>query len=177
MNAKEMEALIIEQAAMIKALKKNDDDQWTLVQALQKGYEELRAVINVEVVIKMDNNMKLWSTMRDVLTTIEDDLGYSVREPDEPLIWATIIAHRASIEELDTLVKGRNKSAAVKRNMVDADALRVLTGDLAKTPHKEAAEIIGLTYAQVYSCRLEYTFKHVHHELCKDKEYKNDWRK
>lgn len=70
-----------------------------------------------------------------------------------------------TVEELEGLVKGRNKSAAVKRNMTDPDAIRVLQGDLAGVGHKEAAEVIGLTYAQVYSCRLGFTFKHVHRDL------------
>lgn len=70
-----------------------------------------------------------------------------------------------AVEELEGLVKGRNKSAAVKRNMTDPDAIRVLQGDLSTMGHKEAAEVIGLTYAQVYSCRLGFTFKHVHRDL------------
>jgi hypothetical protein len=83
---------------------------------------------------------------------------------------------RLEIERLTALVAGRNKSAPLKRNMVDADALRVLTGDLKDQDHKDAAEIIGLTYAQVYSCRLEFTFKHVHKALKNDK-WKNPWAK
>lgn len=82
------------------------------------------------------------------------------------------------IEKLETLVLARNASAATKRNMTDEDALRVLTGDLRETSHKEAAEKIGLTYAQVYSCRLEFTFKHVHKDLRDNvKDWKNVWAK
>lgn len=87
--------------------------------------------------------------------------------------------HRALIEIVDDLrtkVEGRNKSAAVKRNMTDADALRVLTGDLFEIPHKDAAEAIGLTYAQIYSARLEFTFKHVHKDL-RDEKWVNPWAK
>lgn len=55
-------------------------------------------------------------------------------------------------------------------------ALRVLDGDLKDKKHKEAAETLGLTYGQIYSCRLEYTFKDVHKEL-KSKGYTNPWAK
>lgn len=84
----------------------------------------------------------------------------------------------AKVEELTSMIEGRNKSAPTKRNMTDADAIRVMTGDLKDMSHKDAAEAAHLTYAQVYSCRLEYTFKHVHKQLRdENKEFKNPWAK
>lgn len=80
------------------------------------------------------------------------------------------------VEDLLAKVDGRNKSAATKRNMTDADALRVLNGDLKELDHKAAAEAIGLTYAQIYSCRGGFTFKHVIHDLEKA-GWKNQWDK
>ena len=71
-------------------------------------------------------------------------------------------------------VEGRNKSSSEKRDMTDEDALRCLTGEFRQFNHKNAAEEMGLTYAQVYSCRLEYTFKHVHKRL-RDGGWKNPW--
>lgn len=82
----------------------------------------------------------------------------------------------AKVEDLLAKVDGRNKSAATKRNMTDADALRVLNGDLKELDHKAAAEAIGLTYAQVYSARGGFTFKHVIHDLEKA-GWKNPWDK
>lgn len=82
----------------------------------------------------------------------------------------------ALIEELRAKVEGRNKSAPTKRNMTDEDAMRVLKGDLAVMGHKDAAEKVGLTYAQVYSCRLGFTFKHVIHQLEKD-GWRSPWAK
>lgn len=73
-------------------------------------------------------------------------------------------------------VEGRNKSSSEKRDMTDADALACLTGEFRQFNHKNAAAEMGLTYAQIYSCRLEYTFKHVHKEL-RDKGWKNPWSK
>jgi hypothetical protein len=70
--------------------------------------------------------------------------------------------------------KAKNRSSASKRDMGDEDALRVLTGDLAEADHKTAGDALGLTYAQVYSCRLEYTFKHVHKKLA-NAGWRNHW--
>lgn len=82
----------------------------------------------------------------------------------------------AKLDDLIAKVDGRNKSAATKRNMTDADAHRVLNGDLKDQDHKQAAETAGLTYAQVYSCRGGFTFKHVIHDLEKG-GWKNPWDK
>lgn len=74
-------------------------------------------------------------------------------------------------EKLNELVDAFNKSQdrrgpKSEREMTDADARRILpTGDLASSSHKDAAEALGLSYAQVYSCRKEFTFKHIHKEL------------
>lgn len=55
-----------------------------------------------------------------------------------------------------------NSSAPLKRSMNQADA-ELCIRDLR--PHEAVANELGLTYAQVYSCRLEYTFKKVHAKL------------
>lgn len=83
---------------------------------------------------------------------------------------------QATIDDLVMKVDARNKSAAVKRNMTDVDAAKVLNGELSGLGHKEAAENIGLTYAQVYSCRLGFTFKHVIRDLEKA-GWVNKWAK
>ena len=54
------------------------------------------------------------------------------------------------------------KTNATAREMTDADAQRILTGDLKDMKHKDAASALGLSYGQIYSCRLEFTFKHIH---------------
>lgn len=87
-----------------------------------------------------------------------------------------IITLSTIVEDLRAKVEGRNKSAPVKRNMTDSDAEEVLRGDLAELGHKEAAEALGLTYAQVYSCRLGFTFKHVHRALEKS-GWRSKWAK
>jgi hypothetical protein len=62
------------------------------------------------------------------------------------------------------------------KEMTKEDALRILSGDMKDLKHKECAEKLGLTYGQVYSCRLEFTFKDVHKTL-KNEGYKNPWVK
>ena len=64
------------------------------------------------------------------------------------------------IEELE--VKRGPKSS---REMTEADAKRILVGDMSKISHKVAAEKLGLSYGQIYSCRGGYTFKKLHDEI------------
>ncbi len=88
----------------------------------------------------------------------------------------------ALVLDLDNRVKTLESAQPATRStdvkeMTDADAHRIMTGDLKDSKHKEAAATLGLTYGQVYSCRLEYTFKHIHKELKATAEYKNQWVK
>ena len=76
--------------------------------------------------------------------------------------------------QLVELVKPRNES---QREMTDTDAYNILTGELRNMKHNEAAQKLGLSYGQVYSCRGEYTFRHIHKKLQEKKEYKNIWKK
>lgn len=83
----------------------------------------------------------------------------------------TIAALAAKVEEL-------SKPAAKPdtKEMTDDDARNVLFGSLKDKKHKDAAEALGLTYGQVYSCRLEFTFKNIHKEM-KEKGIANQWKK
>ena len=107
--------------------------------------------------------LQLVHTLGDALGAMRDRLEEAV---------ADLVG---KVEALELKVHSTNRSAPSKRNMNDGDALRVLTGDLRELPHKEAAEAAGLTYAQVYSARCEFTFKHVHKEL-RDSGWKNPFR-
>lgn len=61
-----------------------------------------------------------------------------------------------------------------EREMTDADARAIMgDGEHSKLSHKEAAEKLGLSYAQVYSCRKGFTFKHIHKEIEKAKTEAN----
>lgn len=68
------------------------------------------------------------------------------------------------------------KPTASGKEMTDDDARRIMTGDHAATKHKQAAEELGLSYGQIYSCRLGFTFKHIHKEM-RDANVANPWMK
>jgi hypothetical protein len=85
-----------------------------------------------------------------------------------------IAALTKRVEELES--KTARPSNASQREMTDDDAKRILTGDLKDKKHNDAATALGLSYGQVYSCRGEYTFKHVHKAL-KAEGFKNPWIK
>jgi len=86
----------------------------------------------------------------------------------------TINDLQARIVVLETPKPATNVS---QREMTDDDARRIMAGDLKDTKHKEAGEKLGLSYGQIYSCRLCYTFKHIHKELATIAGYKNAWVK
>jgi hypothetical protein len=85
-----------------------------------------------------------------------------------------VLAQAAIIAELQQAVQPRRNEAV--REMTDDDARRVLTGDLKAMKHKDAAAHLGLSYGQIYSCRLEFTFKHIHKEM-KEGKIANPWAK
>lgn len=94
----------------------------------------------------------------------------SLKELNE--LVATLVA---KIEELEAKIQPVRNEA--QREMTDDDARAILTGELKDMKHKEAASKLGLSYGQIYSCRLEYTFKQIHKELKSDPSYKNAWVK
>jgi hypothetical protein len=85
-----------------------------------------------------------------------------------------VLAHATAIAELQQAIQPKRNEAV--REMTDEDARRVLTGDLKNAKHKDAAAQLGLSYGQVYSCRFEFTFKHIHKEM-KDAKVANPWAK
>lgn len=82
---------------------------------------------------------------------------------------------QARVQKLEEQL-AKSRGTASTREMTDEDAHRVLNGDLKEVAHKAAAETLGLSYGQVYSCRGEYTFKHILKAL-KAEGFKNPWVK
>lgn len=179
MKAAELEALVLRQGQLIESLA-TSCEEWQKdfhdrLQAQTEAYMNLvQRADNIvegfkqELAGRDERIVELTAGMAEVnarISPIQSYLEHSV----------------GRIEKLETLVMARNSSAATKRNMTDEDALKVLTGDLKDLPHKDAAEKIGLTYAQVYSCRLEFTFKHVHKVLrdgsTPEAPWSNPWSK
>lgn len=84
-----------------------------------------------------------------------------------------VVSLTARVTELESKV---NVQKTTTVEMTKEHALRILNGDLSGKKHKEAAEALNLTYGQIYSCRLEFTFKDVHKEL-RATGWKNTWVK
>lgn len=61
----------------------------------------------------------------------------------------------------------RDRGPKSTRTMTESDAERVMLGDLKDKSHKEAAELLGLAYGQIYSARGGYTFKTVYQRKLK----------
>ena len=75
------------------------------------------------------------------------------------------------VAKLNEVIEQLNKTADRRgpksdREMTDDDARKIMSGgEMEKESHKSAAEKLGLSYAQVYSCRKGFTFKHIHKEI------------
>lgn len=180
----------------VKQLEEMTLNQGRAIEGLTKRVEEQAAVIAVhaKVVIAADNFLQSWAVIQEaieheaqILVSVQEviqDLYKRIEqlktwigadESDGPF-YGEFKALAEIVTGLQEKVEARNKSAPAKRNMTDSDAMNVMNGECKTLEHKDAAEKLGLTYAQVYSCRLEYTFKHVHKTL-KDEGFKNPWAK
>lgn len=106
----------------------------------------------------------------------------SLNESSENVMSTKLEISKEVFEELVNRVAtleatiAKTRGTASTREMTDDDAKRVLNGDLKEVAHKAAAETLGLSYGQVYSCRGEYTFKHILKAL-KAEGFKNPWVK
>lgn len=168
MNSKEMESAIKDQQAMIEGLRGRIQAQDTLI-------EGMKAVIEgAPSRDQYDDLGRHFAELEQKLTAMRDDQTTSSTALEN--LGLEVARIDGVVEDHTAKIEGRNKSAPTKRNMTDADAKAVLDGEYKELGHKEAAEKIGLTYAQVYSCRLEFTFKHVHKEL-RDAGWKNTFVK
>lgn len=99
----------------------------------------------------------------------------TVRSMTNKQMVEAILTLQQEVAELKASAQPARNEA--QREMTDDDARRIMTGDLKDIKHKEAASKLGLSYGQVYSCRGEYTFKHIHKELKGVEGYKNAWVK
>jgi hypothetical protein len=68
------------------------------------------------------------------------------------------------IEHLNS-IPTRDRGPKSERTMTIEDAQRILLGDLKDKSHKECAEILNLSYGQIYSARKGFTFKTVYKEF------------
>lgn len=59
----------------------------------------------------------------------------------------------------------RSRGPVSESTMTEDHARRVMLGDLKDVSHKEAAELLSLSYGQIYSARKGFTFKPVYKEM------------
>lgn len=102
------------------------------------------------------------------------DINTAVK-PTLASLQSMIEAQAERITALEAQINKTKTSASV-REMTDDDARKILTGELKDASHKTAAEELNLSYGQIYSCRLEYTFKHIHKET-REAGVTNPWAK
>ncbi len=79
----------------------------------------------------------------------------------EAVVELSIEERLTALEERVASIKVRDRGPKSQRSMTDEDAFEVKFGDLKELSHKQAAEKLGLSYGQIYSCRGDYTFTHV----------------
>jgi len=63
----------------------------------------------------------------------------------------------------------RDRGPKSERTMTEEDARRVMLGDLKEMSHKQCAEILNLSYGQIYSARKGFTFKPIYKEMMESK--------
>lgn len=89
----------------------------------------------------------------------------------------TLKMYEERFEEIEANNVGRKRGPKTERAMTDADAWMVKFGPLKKpVGHKEAAEKLGLSYGQVFSCRGSYTFKGVKADAFKPEQFAENFR-
>lgn len=78
---------------------------------------------------------------------------------------AAVIAKVNEIVEFLNSQPARDRGPKSERTMTEDDARRVVIGDLKDRSHKECAELLNLSYGQIYSARKGFTFKPIYKEM------------
>lgn len=83
----------------------------------------------------------------------------------------TLQSLQAEIEALKSRVAELEKKEELRagpkseRNMTEDDAKKVMIGELKDKSHRECAEILNLSYGQIYSARKGFTFKAIYKQM------------
>jgi len=95
----------------------------------------------------LDSTKKM--TMKDLLAKVNE----------------LVTEHNKLAAAFEAKPEARSRGPKSENAMNDDHARRVISGDLAASSHKECAELLGLSYGQIYSARKCFTFKHIHKEV------------
>jgi hypothetical protein len=107
------------------------------------------------------------------MTTHTDTQVAAVRSMTNKEMVVAILELQAQVKALQ---EASTKPKTEGKEMTDDDAYKVIFGDMSSVRHKDAADKLGLTYGQVYSARLGFTFKNVHKQGAAEGK-KNPWAK
>ena len=99
------------------------------------------------------------------MNTTETTQVEAVRSMTNKELVVAVLALQVQVAELIAQRASPNANKSDSKEMTDDDARSIMTGSLSAMKHKDAASQLGLTYGQVYSCRKEFTFKHIHKEI------------
>lgn len=106
----------------------------------------------------MDTNTENTTEMNVTLINLEDKLSNKIlAEKINELITLANTTPKSSTT--------RNRGPVSEKVMSEEDARKVMLGDFKDKSHKEAAELLGLSYGQIYSARKGFTFKPVYKEM------------
>lgn len=75
-----------------------------------------------------------------------------------------VIAKINEIVEFINSTPVRDRGPKSERTMTDEDARAIMLGELKDKSHKECANILNLSYGQIYSARKGFTFKVIYKE-------------
>lgn len=114
------------------------------------------------------------ATLENVMNQVENTIVEQVRQMTNKELVLAVIDLQKRVTELESIKSKVQPTSG--REMTDDDARRILFGDLKDKKHKEVQTELGLSYGQVYSCRLGFTFKPIHKEM-KEQGIPNSWIK
>lgn len=107
------------------------------------------------------------------MSNVETSQVEAIRSMTNKQMVEAILSLTDRVTKLEEQLKPKSTDT---KEMTDDDARSILFGELKDTKHKDAASKLSLTYGQVYSCRLGFTFKAIHKEM-KEKGIANPWMK
>lgn len=102
--------------------------------------------------------------MQDLLNKVNEVNGEVTKLEGKQSLKSLTDKINELIDVVNKQPKPRDRGPASERQMNEDDARRIMMGDLKDESHKRCAEILGLSYGQIYSARNGYTFKVIYKE-------------
>lgn len=108
----------------------------------------------------MENTQNLSARLENLaILNLEDKL--SLKTLGEKINELIVFANSLNVEKPAQI----SKSTKSEKVMTEEDARKAMIGEHKSLSHKECAEILGLSYGQIYSARKGFTFKPIYKEM------------